>query len=128
MADLELNRQNIEDLAQKVASLLWPELSDPERELLRAIFANAASNASPPGLNQPATLPAASNLAPPLPAGADQDATLANIQAQLLTAYTPGNSFDSVTAGGNVGKVLGQAVSRNTQAPKPEAEDDKHPE
>jgi hypothetical protein len=104
MADLEFNRQDIESLAQKVASLL-PQLSGTERDLLQAIFANAASNASPPGPNQPATLPAASNSAPPLPAGAGDDATLANYRDQLLTAYTPGNSFDSITEGAKTPRV-----------------------
>jgi hypothetical protein len=104
MADLEFNRRDIESLAQKVASLL-PQLSGTERDLLQAIFANAASNASPPSPNQPATLPAASDSAPPLPPGAGEDAALANYQQQLLTAYTPGNSFDSITEGAKTPRV-----------------------
>lgn len=104
MADLEFNRQDIESLAQKVASLL-PQLSGKESDLLRAIFANAASNASPPGSNQPATLPAAESSTPQLPAGAGDDETLANYRDQLLTAYTPGNSFDSITEGPKTPRV-----------------------
>jgi hypothetical protein len=99
MDDLEFNRQDIENLAQKVASL-WPTLSERERRLLQAIFANAAGKASPPGQDQPATLPAASSSAQPLQPGADYDATLANYQQQLLSAYIAGNSFDSITRGG----------------------------
>ena len=98
MADLEFNRQDIENLAQRLATL-WDQFSSRERELLKAIFANAAGMAKPPSRNQPATLPAASNSAPPLPAGADYATTLANYQEQLLTAYIPGNSFDSTTPG-----------------------------
>lgn len=104
MADLEFNRQDIENLAQKLATL-WDVFSPQERALLLAIFASAADNANPPGQDQPATLPAASNSAPPLPPGAGAEATLANYQQQLLTAYTPGNSFDSITEGGSTGKV-----------------------
>jgi hypothetical protein len=99
MADLEFNRQVIEGLTQKLAQL-WPILSPTERALLLAIFGAAAGKANPPSPNQPATLPAASNSAPALAAGADYKATLANYQQQLLTAYTPGNSFDSVIDGG----------------------------
>jgi hypothetical protein len=105
MADLEFDRRDIEGLTQKLAKL-WPDFSPQERALLLAIFASAAGNANPPGQNQPATLPAASDSAPPLAAGADYKATLANYQQQLLTAYTPGNSFDSISAGGNTGKVM----------------------
>lgn len=104
MADLEFNRGDIESLTQKLAGL-WPNLSPQERALLLAIFASAAGNASPPGQNQPATLPAASDAARPLPAGADYEATIAHYQQQLLTAYTPGNSFDSISASGDTGKV-----------------------
>lgn len=104
MADLEFNRGDIEGLTQKVAGL-WPNLSAQERALLLAIFASAADNASASGQNQPATLPAASNSARPLPAGADYTATIEYFQQQLLTAYTPGNSFDSISASGDTGKV-----------------------
>jgi hypothetical protein len=104
MADLEFNRQDIESLAQKVSSL-FPTLTETERDLLQAIFANAASNASPPSPNQPATLPAASDSAPQLPPGAGDDAAIANYKQQLITAYTPGNSFDSITEGAKTPRV-----------------------
>ena len=104
MADLEFNRQDIEGLTQKLATL-WPTFSPQERALLLAIFASAADNANPPGRYQPATLPAASNSAEPLADGADDAAALANYQQQLLTAYTPGNSFDSISASGDTGRV-----------------------
>ena len=52
-----------------------------------------------------ATLPAASNSAQALAAGANYQATLANYQQQLLTAYIAGNSFDSTTDGGDTGKI-----------------------
>jgi hypothetical protein len=104
MADLEFNKQDIENLAQKLATL-WDKFSPQERDLLLAIFANAADNVNPPGPKQPATLPAASNSAQALVAGANYEATLANYQQQLLTAYVPGNSFDSITDGGDTGKI-----------------------
>jgi hypothetical protein len=99
MADLEFNKQDIENLAQKLATL-WNMFSSTERELLLAIFASAAANANPSGTNQPATLPVASNMAQEPPQGADYPAIQANYIQQLLTAYIPGNSFDSITDGG----------------------------
>jgi hypothetical protein len=105
MADLEFNKQDIANLAQKLASH-WGDFSEQERALLLAIFALAAGHAKPPGPKQPATLPAASNSAPPLANPADYRATLANYQQQLLTAYIAGNSFDSVTEGGDTGKII----------------------
>jgi hypothetical protein len=104
MADLEFNKQDIVDLAQKLATL-WDKFSPQERDLLRAIFANAAGKVNPPGPQQPATLPAASDSAQALAAGANYQATLANYQQQLLTAYIAGNSFDSGTDGGDTGKI-----------------------
>jgi hypothetical protein len=104
MADLEFNRQDIENLTQKLATL-WGVFSAQERSLLLAIFASAAGKAKPPGPNQPATLPAASNSTEPLAGAADYKATLANYQQQLLNAYIAGNSFDSITASGDTGKI-----------------------
>jgi len=89
MADLEFSRKDIEGLTQKLASL-WPKFSATERALLLAIFGAAAGNVKPPSQNQPATLPVASD-------SAGDEQTLANYQQKLLTAYTPGNSFDSMT-------------------------------
>ena len=104
MANLEFSKQDIQSLAQKLATL-WGQFSPQERDLLLAIFANAASNVNPPGLQQPATLPAASDSAQALAAGANYEATLANYQQQLLSAYIAGNSFNSVTGGGGTGKI-----------------------
>ena len=104
MANLEFNKQDIENLTQKLATL-WDVFSPQERALLRAIFAKAAGKVNPPGPEQPATLPAASDSAQALAAGAGYEATLANYQQQLLTAYIAGNSFDSVTASGDTGRI-----------------------
>jgi hypothetical protein len=104
MANLEFNKQDIVNLTQKLATL-WDKFSPQERDLLLAIFANAASSVNPPGPQQPATLPAASESAQTLAAGANYGATLANYQQQLLTAYIAGNSFNSVTGGGDTGKI-----------------------
>jgi hypothetical protein len=98
MADLEFSREVIEGLTQKLASL-WSQFSPTERALLLAIFGAAARNAKPPDRNQGARLPEASDLAQPLPDGAGYEETLAHYQQQLLTAYTPGNSFGSITEG-----------------------------
>lgn len=104
MADLEFSREVIEGLTQKLASL-WPEFSPTERALLLAIFGVAARSAKPPDQNQPVTLPAASDSAQPLPDGAGYEETLAHYQQQLLTAYTPGNSFGSITEGVHTPRV-----------------------
>jgi hypothetical protein len=105
MADLEFSRKDIEDLTRQLATV-YENLSPQQRALLLAIFAAAADSASPPGQNEPATLPAASSSGPPLAAGANYDATIAYFQQQLLNAYTPGNSFDSVTSSGDTGKII----------------------
>ena len=104
MADLEFNKKDIEGLAQKLAKH-WGDFSEQERALLLAIFGAAAGQANPPDQNQPATLPLASDSAQPLPAGADYAQALANYQQQLLTAYTPGNSFDSITEGEHTPRI-----------------------
>lgn len=105
MADLEFNKKDIEGLAQKLATL-WGKFSQQERALLLAIFASAAGHVKPPGPKQPATLPAASNSAAPPAGAADEKATLENYQQQLLTAYIAGNSFDSISDGGDTGKII----------------------
>ena len=104
MADLEFNKKDIEGLAAKLANH-WGDFSEQERELLLAIFASAAGHVKPPGPKQPATLPAAANSAAPPAGAADHEATLANFRQQLLTAYIAGNSFDSITDGGDTGKI-----------------------
>lgn len=87
MADLEFNRREIEDLARKL-STLESSLTVQERALLLAIFAAAADRANQTGPGV-AALPQAS--------GTDEEATLADLQQQLLSAHTPGNSFNDVT-------------------------------
>jgi hypothetical protein len=87
MADLEFNRQEIEELAGKL-STLESSLTVQERALLLAIFAAAADQANQTGPSV-ATLPQAS--------GTDEEATLVDLQQQLLSAHTPGNSFNDVT-------------------------------
>jgi hypothetical protein len=104
MADLEFNRQDIQDLAQKL-STIWQLLNDKERALLLAIFAAAASNATPSTPDTPATLPEATGPGQGPGAGADYQATIQYFRDQLLNAYTPGSSFDSVTEGGDVGRI-----------------------
>lgn len=105
MADLEFSKQDIVNLTQKLANH-WGDFSAQERALLLAIFANAAGKVKPPGPGQPATLPTATDSAQALAAGANYEATLANYQQQLLTAYIAGNSFDSATASGDTGKII----------------------
>ena len=83
MTYLEFDRKEIENLIQKLSTL---NLNEQERALLLAIFAAAADRAQQTGPTV-ATLPEASV----------GEETLADLQQQLLTAYTPGNSFDSVT-------------------------------
>jgi hypothetical protein len=100
MADLEFTRQEIEDLTRKL-STLESIFSEQERALLLAIFAAAADRATQTDLDV-STLPeASSDQAPGVGAetGTDEQATPADFQQQLLNAYTPGNSFDSVTRG-----------------------------
>ena len=46
MADLEFNKQDIEDLAQKLATL-WDRFSPQERDLLLAIFAMPRARLAP---------------------------------------------------------------------------------
>ena len=98
MADLEFDKQDIEDLAQKL-STLGPVFNNEERQLLLAIFAAAADAANAATPDSPATLPMAESPVP-APATGDYNATLENLKQQLLRAYSPGNSFASVTKDG----------------------------
>ena len=96
MADLEFNRDDVVSLIRKL-STLESIFSEQERALLLAIFAAAADRAKQTSPSE-ATLPGASvDQAPGTGAGTDEQPTLADLQQQLLSAYTPGNSFDSVT-------------------------------
>jgi hypothetical protein len=96
MDDLEFSRQDIENLTQKLSTL---ELTEQERELLLAIFAAAADRARPSGPGEATLPPASSARAGEAEAATDEQETLADLQQQLLDAYTPTNSFDSVTEG-----------------------------
>jgi hypothetical protein len=95
MADVEFTRKDIEDLARKL-STLQPFLSDQERQLLLAIFATAADHAESTGPGG-ASLPAASIRGQEADAGAADQVTAEGLQQQLLSAYVPGNDFDSLT-------------------------------
>lgn len=112
MADLEFTEQNIQDLTRKLATL-DAFFSDTERGLLLAIFAAAAERAKPYGSQHGGTLPQATSLglAPGQGAGTGQQANLPRLQQQLLCAYIPGNSFDSVTQGGLTGRITGSPGS-----------------
>jgi hypothetical protein len=100
MADLVFNQNEINSLCAKV-STLQPQLSDPERALLLAIFAAAAERARPIGPKNEAALPLAvgSTQAP------DAQPNAASLQQQLLNSYVAGNSFSDVVGGGGVGRV-----------------------
>lgn len=112
MYDLVFSRQEIADLAQKL-NVLEPDLTDQERRLLVAIFAAAADRAQPVGPSE-ATLPAADvGQTPDAGTGTGEQASLADLQQQLLSAYTPGNSFESITQGGS------QYSIRKPQPPPP---------
>jgi hypothetical protein len=96
MVNLPFSKQDIEGLAQKVSTL---ELSEQERALLMAIFGAAAEHASSSEPGQ-ATLPRAVSSGQMPEAGAGGQETIASLQQQLLSAYIPGNSFDSLTSDG----------------------------
>jgi hypothetical protein len=108
MADMEFTQQDIQNLTRKLATL-DPYFSDRERDLLLAIFATAAERAKPYGSQHGGTLPQAVSSVPPPGhgAGTGQQASLPRLQQQLLSAYVPGNSFDSVTQGGLTGRITG---------------------
>jgi hypothetical protein len=94
MADLEFNRDDIVSLIEKVSSL-QPHFSTQELQLLMSIFALAAEHTVPTDTPQVAMLPEAT--APGQQAGGTEPATVDELQQQLLQAYIPGSSFDSVT-------------------------------
>jgi hypothetical protein len=93
MAELEFSRDDIVSLIEKI-STLQPDFSDQELQLLMSIFALAAEHVMPAGELQTAMLPEA--VAPGQQAGGGP-ATVDELQQQLLQAYIPGSSFDSVT-------------------------------
>ena len=104
LADLEFNLQDISNLAQKLRGI-QQSLSQQEHMLLLAIFAAAAARVtvSDP-LAGTVTLPVP-EIRGDTPGAGGPQATLGDLQQQLLNAYIPGNYFDSV-AGGN-DKIVG---------------------
>jgi hypothetical protein len=97
MADLEFSRDDIVSLIEKISTLL-PDFNDQELQLLTSIFALAAEYVTPAGeptaVAPEAVLPEA--VAPGQQAG-DGPATVDELKQQLLQAYIPGSSFDSIT-------------------------------
>ena len=87
MPDLEFKQENIEDLARKVGTL-EPFFSGQERALLLAIFATASERVA--RRNRAATLPAADTEHPTPGATTGKQATLKDLQQQLLDAYVAG--------------------------------------
>ena len=104
MADLEFQLKDISNLAQKLRTI-QQSLSQQEHMLLLAIFAAAAARVtvSDP-LAGTITLPVP-EIRGETPGAGGLQATLGDLQQQLLNAYIPGNYFDSV-AGGN-DKIVG---------------------
>jgi hypothetical protein len=96
MVNLPFSKQDIEGLARKLSTL---QLSEQERALLLAIFGTAAERASSSGVGN-ATLPRAVSSGQVPAAGAGRQEAIASLQQQLLSAYIPGNSFDSLTGDG----------------------------
>ena len=94
MADLEFSRDDIVSLTEKV-STLQPQFSAHELQLLMSIFALAAEHAVPAPGPETVMLPEAA--APGQQAGGSGAATVEELQQQLLQAYIPGTSFDSIT-------------------------------
>ncbi len=86
MADQRFSRREIAELARKIGEL---RLSENERTLLLAIFAAAADSAvrTPGG---------EARLAEAEVQGEPESGELGDLQRQLLNAYIPGNSFDSL--------------------------------
>ena len=105
MADLQFSRDEVAALAGKIGEL-EARFSPKERALLLAIFAAAAASAEPATRNHGALLTGAeirrqeSGPGDGEPdSGADEREELGDLQRQLLNAYIPGNSFDSLGGG-----------------------------
>jgi hypothetical protein len=93
MADMEFSRDDIDSLIEKI-STLQPDFNDQERSLLMSIFALAAEHALPTAVGT-AMLPEA--VAPGQATSGSGPATADELKQQLLRAYIPGSSFDSIT-------------------------------
>jgi hypothetical protein len=94
MADVEFSHDDIVSLIAKI-STLQPDLSDQERQLLMSIFALAAEHSMPADGPRQVTLPEPAEPDEPSPV-VDGSATVAELQQQLLDAYTPDTSSDTV--------------------------------
>jgi hypothetical protein len=101
MANLQFSRDEVAALAGKIGEL-EARLSPKERALLLAIFAAAAASAEPATRNHEALLTGAEIRQPESghddepDSGDDEREELGDLQRQLLNAYIPGNSFDSL--------------------------------
>jgi hypothetical protein len=102
MADLQFSRDEVAALAGKIGEL-DTRLSQKERVLLLAIFAAAAASVEPATRNHGALLAGAEiRQQESWPGDGDPDSgddereELGDLQRQLLNAYIPGNSFDSL--------------------------------
>lgn len=122
MAELEFTQDDIKALTRKLATL-EPFFSDHERNLLLAIFAAAAERAESYSAHG-GILPQAESpgQAAGPGAGTGQPASLPLLQQQLLCAYIPGNSFDSVTHGGLTDRITGLPGSIGASPPAVEGQ------
>ncbi len=102
---IQFTQAEIEELAQELSTL--GSLTDPQKELLVAIFAAAADRAKPVAPAGPAGQP--KSPAAVLPAANIKNraagAPLPDLKQALLNAYVPGNDFSDVMATSNSGKV-----------------------
>lgn len=122
MAELEFTQGDIEALTRKLATL-EPFFSNQERALLLAIFAAAAERAESYSAHGGILPQAASPGQAAGPgAGTGQPASLPLLQQQLLCAYIPGNSFDSVTHGGLMDRITGRPGSIGASPPAVQGE------
>lgn len=104
---LEFTQTEIEDLADKLSALA--SLTNPERELLVAIFAAAADRAKPVAPTGPEGQPKQPAAVLPVPVVPNQAPgavlTQADLKQALLKAYVPGNDFNSLIETSSSGKV-----------------------
>jgi hypothetical protein len=138
MANLDFTRQDIVDLVRKL-STLQPYLSAKEQALLLAIFGLAAEHASSSG-SSGVTLPQAGTSGQAPGSGTSGQETIASLQQQLLSAYIPGNSFNSLTGGsptfsitedpGSITQITGgpQAGEQTTEASQSAGENLEEPQ
>lgn len=98
MTDLEFTRADIEGLTRKLGGL---DLSSQERRLLLAIFAAAAKRAERTGKAGSSARIQEASVSPDPETQPRAQPTLADLQSQLLNAYTPTlEHFGSITGPG----------------------------